>query len=117
MADEIGMTDTYLRKDQVLTEPNKRNGVFIYREQSRTPFQWNSAAQAGFSSNSKTWLPVNPNYVTVNVEYQQNTPKSHLTIFKELVKLRRLDVFNTGDLKLYEVSDYVFAFSRLFCRE
>lgn len=38
--------------------------------------------------------------------------RSHLKIFKEIAKLRQLDVFQTRGVKLYEVSKYVFAFSR-----
>lgn len=109
--DELGMTETYLRKDQLVDVASK-SGKFWVREKHRTPFQWDSTAQAGFSNKTKTWLPVNPNYVTLNVEYQKHAARSHLKIFKELVKLRQLEVFRTGDVNFYEVSEYVFAFSR-----
>jgi len=109
MADELGMTDTYLRYDQ-LDDMSKRTGFL--REKARTPFQWDSSPQAGFSHKSITWLPVNPNYVTMNVEFEKNTKRSHLKIFKEILNLRQLEIFRTGDLELYEISEYVFAFSR-----
>uniref|UniRef100_A0A2S2R4X4 alpha-glucosidase n=1 Tax=Sipha flava TaxID=143950 RepID=A0A2S2R4X4_9HEMI len=113
MGDELGMTDTYLREDQLIDSMSKRLGLSGAREVSRTPFQWNSRPQAGFSNKTKTWLPVNPNYVTLNVETQSiPTTRSHLNIFKQLVELRKLDVFRTGNVKLYEVSKYVLAFSR-----
>ncbi|VVC39557.1 Glycoside hydrolase superfamily,Nuclease-related domain, NERD,Glycosyl hydrolase, family 13, catalytic [Cinara cedri] len=108
MGDELGMTNTYLRNDQ---SPNDINNIFL-RERGRTPFQWDSTAQAGFSNKTITWLPVNPNYVTRNVEYEKSATKSHLKIFKALVNLRKLEVFCTGNVEFYEVSKYVFAFSR-----
>jgi len=111
MGDELGMTDIYLRQDQVFDKGEIRTAAFN-REKTRTPIQWDSSPQAGFSNKTKTWLPVNPNYVTVNVEFEQNARRSHLKIFKEIMNLRQLEVFRTGDLELYEISKYVFAFSR-----
>lgn len=112
MADELGMSDTYLRYDQFIDDWSKRFGYAVARERNRTPFQWDSTAQAGFSKNKIPWIPVNPNYVILNVEYENNATRSHLKIFKELVKLRQLEVFRSGDVQFYEISKYVFAFSR-----
>jgi len=107
MGDELGMTNTYLRDDQRHYEALVPN-----RERGRTPFQWDSSPQAGFSNKTKTWLPVNPNYVTLNVESEMAARRSHLKIFKEIANLRELEVFRTGNVELYEISEYVFAFSR-----
>jgi len=107
MGDELGMTDTYLRDDQIFDKHN-----LLQREGGRTPFQWDSSPQAGFSNKTKTWLPINPNYVTVNVKSEQNAKRSHLKIFKEIENLRKLEIFCTGNFELYEISEYVFAFSR-----
>lgn len=112
MADEMGMTSGFLRPDQCQSKPLFFDGVYQNRDFTRTPFQWDPTAQAGFSRNQKPWLPVNPNYVTLNAERQSTAGRSHLTVFKELVRLRRLEVFRSGDVQFYEVSKYVFAFSR-----
>lgn len=112
MADELGMSDTYLRYDQLIDNWSKRFGYSVARERNRTPFPWDSTSQAGFSTSKKTWIPVNPNYVTLNVEYEKNATRSHLKIFQELVDLRKLEVFRSGDVKFYEIAEYVFAFSR-----
>lgn len=108
MADELGMTSTVLRPDQYVTEP----GPHDQRVLSRSPFQWDSTPQAGFSRNHKPWLPVNPNYVTLNAKDQSAADRSHLTVFNKLVQLRRSEVFRSGDVRFHEVSEYVFAFSR-----
>ncbi|KAL5239652.1 hypothetical protein ACI65C_007062 [Semiaphis heraclei] len=110
MGDELGMTDMYFRPDQIVDKELEKTGYI--RDKTRTPFQWDSSPQAGFSNNRNTWLPVNPNYVTVNVEFEKNARRSHLKILKEIMNLRQLEIFRTGDLELYEISKYVFAFSR-----
>ena len=47
--------------------------------------QWSgSGKNAGFSEADKTWLPVNKNYVDVNVETENADPKSHLSVYKEV---------------------------------
>jgi maltose alpha-D-glucosyltransferase/alpha-amylase len=78
--DEIGMGDNIYLGD--------RNGV-------RTPMQWSSDRNAGFSRTNpqKLYLPViiDPeyHYETVNVEAQQNNPSSLLWWCKRLIALRK----------------------------
>ena len=59
------------------------------RDGERTPMQWNSSAQAGFSTNPKTWLPVTANYRTVNVESESAEADSLLNWYRRLGALRR----------------------------
>jgi oligo-1,6-glucosidase len=58
------------------------------RDNSRTPFQWNNTANAGFTTASP-WLKVNPDYITVNAAAQEKDPNSVLNYFKKMVKLRK----------------------------
>lgn len=58
------------------------------RDNGRTPFQWDNTLNAGFST-GKPWLPVNPNYTTVNAQAQESDPNSTLNYFRNLVKLRK----------------------------
>lgn len=59
------------------------------RDGERTPMQWTPGPQAGFSSNPRTWLPVNPNHVTVNVQTELAEPGSLLDWYRTLITLRR----------------------------
>jgi alpha-glucosidase len=60
------------------------------RDGERTPMQWDrSNAQAGFSTNARTWLPVTSNYPTVNVQTESADPDSLLNWYRRLIALRR----------------------------
>jgi alpha-glucosidase len=60
------------------------------RDGERTPMQWDTSnAQAGFSTNPTTWLPVPPNYRTVNVQTESADPDSLLNWHRRLIGLRR----------------------------
>ena len=58
------------------------------RENSRTPIQWNTTENAGFTS-GKPWLKVNPNFKSLNVEAQEKDLNSPLNYFRKIVKLRK----------------------------
>src|SRR5438309_6530659 len=60
------------------------------RDGERTPMQWDTSnAQAGFSTNPRTWLPVPPDYRTVNVQTESADPQSLLNWHRRLIALRR----------------------------
>jgi alpha-glucosidase len=60
------------------------------RDGERTPMQWDASnAQAGFSSNPRTWLPVPANYRTINVKTERADPASILNWHRRLIALRR----------------------------
>jgi alpha-glucosidase len=60
------------------------------RDGERTPMHWDTSnAQAGFSTNPTPWLPVPPNYRTVNVQTESADPDSLLNWHRRLIALRR----------------------------
>ncbi|HEY9527803.1 MAG TPA: alpha-glucosidase, partial [Anaerolineales bacterium] len=61
------------------------------RDRCRTPMQWSTAPNAGFSPEGvTTWLPLNPNYAQgINVAEQQNDPESMLNFYKRLLRVRK----------------------------
>jgi len=58
------------------------------RDNSRTPFQWDSSSNAGFTTGIP-WLKVNPNYKSVNVATEETDTNSCLNYFRKIVKLRK----------------------------
>jgi alpha-glucosidase len=59
------------------------------RDGERTPMQWDdSNAQAGFSSNPHTWLPVPEDYRTINVHSELAAPESLLNWHRHLIAMR-----------------------------
>ncbi len=60
----------------------------ISRDNGRTPMQWNSEPQAGFTT-GKPWLGVNENYIKINVAEQEIRPNSVLNYFRNMIQLRK----------------------------
>jgi maltose alpha-D-glucosyltransferase/alpha-amylase len=96
--DEIGMGDNVFLGD--------RNGV-------RTPMQWSSDRNAGFSRTNpqRLILPIiiDPeyHYEAINVEAQQNNPNSLLWWTKRLIALRKqFHAFGRGTLEFLTPSNY-----------
>ena len=58
------------------------------RDNARTPMQWSTGANAGFTS-GKPWLAVNPNYAAINVATEQADRASVLNHYRALLTLRR----------------------------
>jgi alpha-glucosidase len=90
---EIGMvTATPTRKEDVkdpigITGWPKEKG----RDGERTPMQWSDSKDAGFSTAATTWLPIPPNYTTVNVKTEEGEPDSLLNWNKQLIAMRKDD--------------------------
>jgi len=59
------------------------------RDNARTPMQWNTSANAGFST-EKPWLKVNENYTEgINVAEQEPEKDSVLNYFRKMVQVRK----------------------------
>ena len=60
------------------------------RDGERRPMPWDaSSPQAGFSTNPRTWLPVTPDYGTINVQSELADPDSLLNWHRHLISMRR----------------------------
>ncbi|HEX8060578.1 MAG TPA: alpha-glucosidase [Cyclobacteriaceae bacterium] len=87
---------------------------FSSRDNGRTPMQWDSGSQAGFTIGTP-WLSVNPDYPQVNVASEQGNPNSVLNHFKKLTELRKKnDVLVYGAYTLL-LNDHpeVYAYTRV----
>ncbi|CAH2104236.1 unnamed protein product [Euphydryas editha] len=119
MGEEIGMVDGYVSwEDTVDPAGCNTNDPINYvkssRDPERTPFQWNSEKNAGFSSADKTWLPVAEGYETLNVEVQKAAEKSHLKVYQNLANLRMERPFRYGRYDSLALNNDVFAFRRWY---
>jgi oligo-1,6-glucosidase len=83
------------------------------RDNARTPVQWNAEAQAGFSTGTP-WLPVNPNYETVNAADQVDDPDSVFNYYRRLIELRHSEpAVAVGDFHMFLTHDpVIYAFTR-----
>lgn len=80
----------YVLDKKELTYDAFMNGCYLEgRDNNRTPMQWNSSINAGFNMGAKTWLKINDNYKTINVEDEKNDSNSILNFYKKLLRLRK----------------------------
>ena len=112
--DEIGMENADIPKHQI----RDLYGKFFYpfykgRDGSRTPMQWNDTDFAGFST-TETYLPVNKNYKSINVETESKDENSIYSIYKRMITLRKQhDILQTGDIEfLNKGNKNILIFSR-----
>ncbi|XP_058793274.1 alpha-glucosidase-like [Phymastichus coffea] len=110
--DEIGMINSVFTYEETIDPAGCNAGPDRYqlksRDPQRTPYQWDDSVSAGFSTNSKTWLPVNDNYKTLNLAQQKKLQVSHYKIVKALSDLKRKSpVLIKGDTRVYNVLDKV----------
>lgn len=87
--EEIGMKTTPPTRKEDVKDPIGRTGwpEEKGRDGERTPMQWDSSENAGFSRGTP-WLPVPATYKTHNVAEELKDPNSVLEFYKEVLKLR-----------------------------
>ena len=69
------------------------------RDSARTPVQWTSGENAGFST-AKPWFAVNGNYRYINAEHEETDPDSVLNFYRKAIKLRNeLPAVKSGHYK------------------
>ena len=99
--DEIGMVTTPPTRKEDVKDPigitgwPKEKG----RDGERTPMQWDSGPNAGFTKpDVKPWLPIPPSYKSVNVQAEVSDYDSLLNWYKQLIELRRTNpAFRDGN--------------------
>ncbi|MBH0230511.1 glycoside hydrolase family 13 protein [Halobacillus yeomjeoni] len=83
------------------------------RDNSRTPMQWSSGPQAGFTTGNP-WIKINPNHKEINVEDQLKQPDSILNYYKDMIRLKKkYDLFTYGIYDLMLKDDpQIYAYTR-----
>ena len=111
--EEIGMVDTSI-PPHLVQDPLERNvpGFNLGRDPVRTPMPWNPEINGGFTS-GEPWLPLNADADVLNVSNQAEDPRSVLSLYRALIRLRRdNDVLSIGDLRLLTATEHVLIYER-----
>lgn len=102
--EELGMSGGRLKRMELRdplsykTYPLKR----FCRDLARTPMQWDSNANSGFSE-SLPWLPADSDFEQNNVEVQQADSLSLLNFYRNLIWFRKKHIaLQQGSIKFYE---------------
>lgn len=98
-----------------MTEQQLISGAAAYgRDNSRTPMQWDATKNAGFSTGTHTWQPVNPNYTSINAADQLKDSNSVYRYNQRAIALRHSDpAFVYGDFHdIDPAHEQVFAYTR-----
>ena len=129
--DELGMTNSKFEKIEDYRDLAALNGYQLAKSQgtnlpayfknlkrfsrdnSRTPFQWDTTANAGFST-GMPWLKTNPNYPTVNEATENKDPNSVLNHFRRAVDVRKQHpVLVHGQYRLLDAANpHIWAYTR-----
>lgn len=113
--DDVKTINTYSERIEsgVSEEIALKEAWVTSRDNSRTPMQWNSSNNAGFTC-GKPWIGVNENYKTINVEVEERDENSVLNFYKKLIRLKKSNealIYGVYDLILEE-DENIFAYTR-----
>lgn len=114
--EELGMMDSELSWEDTVDPAACQTSKEVYqkytRDPARTPFQWDTTDNAGFTNYSKPWLPVSAAYKTVNVKTEEAAGWSHLKLFKAMMKLREAGDFHNCQYQTAVLGNSSFAILR-----
>lgn len=113
--DEIGMQDVHI-PPELVQDPFEKNvpGLGVGRDPERTPMQWSRERNAGFTDGAP-WLPVAAEYPQTNVESQMADPSSLLSLYREILALRRREpALAIGAYAHIETTPGVLAYRRIY---
>lgn len=119
--EEIGMINTRIPKKE-LVDPT---GITFWplplgRDGERTPMQWNTQENAGFSKPGvRPWLRIHKNYPHINIETQKNDSNSLWNWYKKLLFIRnKYTILQTGNFRfLFQKNKSLIAFRRSHTNE
>lgn len=132
--EELGMTNAYFSKLEDYRDIESINAFHEYtenglagkeemmnflkeisRDNARTPMQWNTKENAGFTTGTP-WIKVNKNYLEINAEAEMAEEDSVYHYYKKLIRLRKEnEIMVQGRfVPLLEEDDHIYAYERLW---
>mgnify|MGYP002655610332 FL=1 len=113
--DDVAVKNLYrLKKEEGMSHQEIMDIIWASsRDNSRTPMQWSSRDNAGFTT-GQPWMKVNPNYKEINVEVQSQDQESILSFYKKMIRLKKdNEVFTYGQYGLLlEEDKQIYAYTR-----
>lgn len=113
--DELGLPEANLSYDEIL-DPW---GRYLYpkwkgRDGCRTPMPWEDNPQGGFTTAEKSWLPIDPMHIPLNVNAQEMDKNSTLHFTRNFMAWRKTKpALMNGDITFIDTgSESVLAFYR-----
>ncbi|GHV48546.1 hypothetical protein AGMMS49546_39150 [Spirochaetia bacterium] len=101
--DEFNDVSTFDQYQRALAAGFSKDDAFRFiqhrsRDNARTPMLWDNSPNAGFSS-GKPWLPVHPDYVSINAEAERQDADSVFAFYRSMIAVRKKhpDLFFAGD--------------------
>ncbi|MCA1032185.1 alpha-glucosidase [Bacillus timonensis] len=118
--DDVAVKNMYrIKKEEGASHEEIMNIIWASsRDNSRTPMQWSSDENAGFTT-GKPWMKVNPNYEVINVKKQEQEKDSILAFYKKMISLKKgneIFTYGTYDL-LLEGDKQIYAYTRKLGKE
>lgn len=115
--EELGMQNVEIARE-LMQDPVEHRipGTKRGRDPFRTPMQWDDSPNAGFSKR-QPWLPIAPNWMTVNVASEAADPQSMLTLYRRLLESRRTPALTFGSYKSLRTNEALVAYVRSTGRE
>lgn len=80
----------------------------VGRDNARVPMQWDDSPNAGFTApDAKPWMRVHDLYPEINAAKQEREPKSVLSFWKQMLRLRKdhRDLFIHGGFEVFDEED------------
>ncbi|AJA49251.1 oligo-1,6-glucosidase [Clostridium pasteurianum DSM 525 = ATCC 6013] len=107
--DDVEIHNAYkelVEKDKSISEEDFMAAVWNKsRDNGRTPMQWDSSENAGFTTGNP-WIKVNPRYTEINVAEELEDENSIFYYYQKLIKLRHEEeILTEGSFKLYLTED------------
>jgi alpha-glucosidase len=111
--DELGIGPVAIPHD-AMKDPWGKNepGLGLGRDPSRTPFQWDATANAGFTSGTP-WLPVDASYKSQNVAVLRTDAASILNLYRNLLSMwRKHPALVRGTFRLLSIEGNALVYER-----
>ncbi|MCK1642181.1 DUF3459 domain-containing protein [Bradyrhizobium sp. 157] len=111
--DELGMRQVDIPRHRV-RDPFERNvpGIGVGRDGCRTPMQWDSSRNAGFSR-VDPWLPLADDWRSNNVANLREDALSILNLYRRLLRVRKeRPALSLGSYRPYVVDEDLLAYYR-----